>query len=767
MNCFYISFLFSIKIIDLRIVLILLMLSIHGLSLMGQSASWTPWELLYSDNFVRVEISYKLSPNSCDQAGRPNIFRYNINGLRTDHDNYYVNWKMSYIDCFNKLRHDQYSVNIGAKASDGIVEFMDDQFTGTLESRFFEVTSSSKLKRGSELIGSAKSKDPQLISGNVNIYRGQLTELAVIGGVLGYQADWVWYVGGCGAKKLGTGEKIKVSPNETSTYFVRAEGKDSTKCVQITVTVDQRSTAPKIIIGNKTICRGDNAEISVSGGSLGLDAQWVWYADSCSGKPIGKGEKIRISPDRPTNYYVRAEGKLNITECASIAIAVTENSKPPTSITGMKNICEGEKIALTVNGGALAQGSTWIWYSGSCGGTRVASGTTVQLSPLVTTTYFVRAEGSCANTSCVSGTVNVSSLSQKPIRISSPSTVYKRKKIELTALGGRLGENSQWKWYKGECGGTKLVGTGQTISIKVKESATYYLRAEGKCNKTSCIETRLSPLKERRFHPSHSVNGFTNKSFQLGIGIGVDMMSFSALTKRTNYSSSGTITSQSSEELNIYGIGGKVELVMHPFIKEAFSIGLLAGYSAGTTPLIVIGGDRERNGKIDKEKYFYSRFELGTELAFGGKSIKGLALYRNSFHTHDYMKEVLSGSGILINSNSFEQSLRKETISAGFRFGSYSRYLKRQFKKGYSIDLTYNVSRDYPWAWNDFIWKYSALSNWQHGFGVGIWIQSAIKLQADVSLFNAILGSNSSTGLDDIKKSYYQVSLMYNRNGFY
>ena len=99
---------------------------------------------------------------------------------------------------------------------------------------------------------------------------------------------------------------------------------------------------------------------------------------------------------------------------ASVTFDVTllEPSVAATNITSDRdydNICVGEAITLTVNGGFLGDGAEWVWYSGSCGGTPVASGVgSITVSPSTTTTYFVRAEGDCNNTACVSLTVVVS-----------------------------------------------------------------------------------------------------------------------------------------------------------------------------------------------------------------------------------------------------------------------------------------------------------------------------------------------------------------------
>ncbi len=50
--------------------------------------------------------------------------------------------------------------------------------------------------------------------------------------------------------------------------------------------------------------------------------------------------------------------------------------------------------------GGLGANATWDWYTGSCGGTLVGSGTTITVNPTETTTYYVRAAGDCNTTLC-------------------------------------------------------------------------------------------------------------------------------------------------------------------------------------------------------------------------------------------------------------------------------------------------------------------------------------------------------------------------------
>ena len=50
-----------------------------------------------------------------------------------------------------------------------------------------------------------------------------------------------------------------------------------------------------------------------------------------------------------------------------------------------------------------------------------------------------------------------------------------------------MGTEASWEWYSGNCGGTGThVGTGSPISVSPTDTTTYYVRAEGDCNITSC-----------------------------------------------------------------------------------------------------------------------------------------------------------------------------------------------------------------------------------------------------------------------------------------
>ena len=74
-------------------------------------------------------------------------------------------------------------------------------------------------------------------------------------------------------------------------------------------------------------------------------------------------------------------------------------------------VCLGDSTQLMVTAGTLNNATAWQWYSGTCGGTSVGSGTALYVTPTVTTTYFVRGEGGCVTPGiCSSVTITVNTL---------------------------------------------------------------------------------------------------------------------------------------------------------------------------------------------------------------------------------------------------------------------------------------------------------------------------------------------------------------------
>lgn len=96
----------------------------------------------------------------------------------------------------------------------------------------------------------------------------------------------------------------------------------------------------------------------------------------------------------------------------TVIISVQTASTDPAGISGTTSICSGSSTSLSVNGGSLGSGASWQWFEGSCGsGTALGTGSSITVSPAVTTSYYVISQGGCNTTSCVSQAVSVTAIS--------------------------------------------------------------------------------------------------------------------------------------------------------------------------------------------------------------------------------------------------------------------------------------------------------------------------------------------------------------------
>jgi hypothetical protein len=234
-----------------------------------------------------------------------------------------------------------------------------------------------------------------------------------------------WYIDN--VVQSSTTTNLTYTPTSGSNFTVKFEAYDQTSPTPTSTSSSttitpapccQNSSAPSSVTADQdNKCPGTAIKLTVNGGTLGTNASWKWYTGSCGGTLVGTGSEITVSPTTTTTYYVRAEGDCGTTTCANITVHVKTNSTAPTSVSvSGDNYCanSGSSATLTVVGGNLGTNASWKWYTGSCGGTLVGTGSEITVSPTTTTTYYVRAEGDCGTTTCASGIVNVKPVLDKP-----------------------------------------------------------------------------------------------------------------------------------------------------------------------------------------------------------------------------------------------------------------------------------------------------------------------------------------------------------------
>lgn len=150
--------------------------------------------------------------------------------------------------------------------------------------------------------------------------------------------------------------------------------------------------------------------------SLGSSIQWYTaptggtsISSAATFNPVGVVGSGLANTNTPGTYTYYAACS-NAPSCRTAAnFVISPNSVAPTSINGTGAICQGQSANLSITGGTLANGATWTWYSGSCGGTVVGTGPSITVTPTSNTTYFVGATAgtSCPASPCISGIVTI------------------------------------------------------------------------------------------------------------------------------------------------------------------------------------------------------------------------------------------------------------------------------------------------------------------------------------------------------------------------
>lgn len=150
---------------------------------------------------------------------------------------------------------------------------------------------------------------------------------------------------GAGAYYQSTG----AANNTFIFYFAGTGGSTSTDPTGITV-----------ISGSSTVCAGEYPTLQVSGGTLDMNDQYVWYSGGCGATGLfqNSGNILTSYALTTTTYYVRAEGPCGVTNCASITITV--NPVPDVNTVQDQIHCKGDETNLVTFSGAVS-GTSFDW----------------------------------------------------------------------------------------------------------------------------------------------------------------------------------------------------------------------------------------------------------------------------------------------------------------------------------------------------------------------------------------------------------------------
>ncbi|MBK9543277.1 MAG: T9SS type A sorting domain-containing protein [Bacteroidetes bacterium] len=310
-----------------------------------------------------------------------------------------------------------------------------------------------------------------------------------------------------------TTSSIQVTPSLTSVYTITATDGLSSCTANVTVTVNDATSS--VTQENSCTPYTWNGQSYTQTGTYSFQTTNSAGCDSIATlnltirQPSASSETVLACNSYMWNGQTYNQSgsytysTTNIEGCDSIAtihLTINSSSTNPSSIgISTNNVSAGTPVLLTVIGGALGTGADWKWYTGSCGGVPAGSGSALTVAPQASTTYFVRAEGTCNITACISVTVTVIPLSNclPPTSILSTAgmSVCANSMTTLSVVGGLLPSGSRWRWYKSGCGIGTSVGTGSSLTVNISCTTTYYVRGEGgSCGPTGCASITLQVL---------------------------------------------------------------------------------------------------------------------------------------------------------------------------------------------------------------------------------------------------------------------------------
>lgn len=164
----------------------------------------------------------------------------------------------------------------------------------------------------------------------------------------------------------------------------------------------------------------------------------------------------------------------------------------PTSIAGDTAISAGDSTTLFQVGGLLNGDTAWAWYTGSCYGTLVGTGTSITVAPGQTTTYYVGGIGPCADSLCFDFVVHVATAGgSPPSGVTGDTAICPGDTAMVTQVGGALNSDTTWGWFTGSCYGT-LIATGATVMLAPAQTTTYYISSMGQFSDSLCYQFTLN-----------------------------------------------------------------------------------------------------------------------------------------------------------------------------------------------------------------------------------------------------------------------------------
>jgi hypothetical protein len=321
--------------------------------------------------------------------------------------------------------------------------------------------------------------------------------------------------------------------------------------VEISFTTSSSSVAPTSISGTSTICNGSSTTLTTNGGSLGTDANDIWYSGSvCPSEAYTQewaGSSLGFTSSN-TTFNSASGGILNLTSTSNdpmIEMYSLGSFSPSTfryinvryrvtsaTAAGSMQIFWTNSTHSSANGAqykdqpisstqnvwqtvSIDMGSptAGTWTSSNVTGWRfdwatasgvtmeidfitlsshpiIGEGSSITVSPTSTTTYYTQKKGACNSTACASAAVTVNTVPSAPT-----ATNGSRCGTGTVAISGTPGAGETIDWYGATSGGSILTtgspnpaqGTTSFTTPSISATTTYYAQARN--STTGCVSS--------------------------------------------------------------------------------------------------------------------------------------------------------------------------------------------------------------------------------------------------------------------------------------